>query len=72
MCIRDSYGTSLATGIGFTMSFFIGSLAYEDLDPSLASAMKLGVMGGSLLSLVLAIVVLWYSSRGNGKTQADA
>lgn len=66
------YGTSLATGIGFTMSFFIGSLAYEDLDPSLASAMKLGVMGGSLLSLVLAIVVLWYSSRGNGKTQADA
>lgn len=57
------YGVALATGIGFTMSFFIGSLAYEDLDPALASAMKLGVMGGSLLSLVAAIVVLLFATR---------
>lgn len=57
------YGTSLATGIGFTMSFFIGSLAYEDLDPALSSAMKLGVMGGSLLSLVMAVIVLLFATR---------
>ncbi len=65
------YGTSLATGIGFTMSFFIGSLAYEDLDPALASAMKLGVMGGSLMSLVFAIAVLWYSTRRSIKTEGS-
>ncbi len=56
------YGTAIATGIGFTMSFFIGSLAYQDLDPALADAMKLGVLGGSLLSLLLAILVLRVST----------
>ncbi len=63
------YGTAITTGIGFTMSFFIGSLAYEDLDPALASATKLGVLGGSLMSLVFAIVVLWISTFNRFKTQ---
>jgi len=57
------YGTALTTGIGFTMSFFIGSLAYENLDQSYADSMKLGVLGGSMLSLVFAILVLWISTR---------
>ncbi|MFK8077599.1 MAG: Na+/H+ antiporter NhaA [Granulosicoccus sp.] len=57
------YGTALTTGIGFTMSFFIGSLAYENLDQSYADSMKLGVLGGSMLSLVFAILVLWVSTR---------
>ena len=58
------YGTALATGIGFTMSFFIGSLAFENLDQAYADSMKLGVLGGSMLSLVFAILVLWISTRG--------
>ncbi len=58
------YGTALATGIGFTMSFFIGSLAYENLDAALADSMKLGVLTGSMMSLVAAIVVLLISTRG--------
>lgn len=57
------YGTALTTGIGFTMSFFIGSLAYENLDQAFADSMKLGVLGGSMLSLVVAIFVLWLSTR---------
>jgi NhaA family Na+:H+ antiporter len=57
------YGTAIATGIGFTMSFFIGSLAYEDLDPALAESMKLGVLGGSTLSLLFALLVLWISVK---------
>lgn len=56
------YGTAIATGIGFTMSFFIGSLAFEDMDPALADSMKLGVLGGSMMSLVFAIAVLWVST----------
>lgn len=63
------YGTSIVTGIGFTMSFFIGSLAYEDLDPLLADSMKLGVLGGSMLSLVLALVVLSISVRTDKATK---
>ena len=58
------YGTALATGIGFTMSFFIGSLAFENLGQAYADSMKLGVLGGSMLSLVFAILVLWISTRG--------
>lgn len=57
------YGTAITTGIGFTMSFFIGSLAYENLDQSYADGMKLGVLTGSMLSLLFALVILWISTR---------
>ena len=59
------YGTAVTTGIGFTMSFFIGSLAYEDLGPVFSDSMKLGVLSGSMLSLLLALIILWISTRGN-------
>ncbi len=42
------YGVSLLAGIGFTMSLFIGSLAFDDL--AHATAIRLGVFGGSLVS----------------------
>jgi NhaA family Na+:H+ antiporter len=44
------YGVSLLAGIGFTMSLFIGSLAFDDL--AHATAIRLGVFSGSLLSAV--------------------
>jgi NhaA family Na+:H+ antiporter len=44
------YGVSLLAGIGFTMSLFIGSLAFDDL--AHATAIRLGVFAGSLLSAV--------------------
>ncbi|MGH6937571.1 Na+/H+ antiporter NhaA [Hypericibacter sp.] len=44
------YGVSLLAGIGFTMSLFIGSLAFDDL--AHATAIRLGVFAGSLVSAV--------------------
>lgn len=42
------YGVGLLSGIGFTMSLFIGTLAWED--GSHAGEIRLGVLVGSLLA----------------------
>jgi NhaA family Na+:H+ antiporter len=53
---RQVYGTAILTGIGFTMSLFIGTLA---LDPHVYGAgLRLGVLGGSLLSALAGYLVL--------------
>lgn len=58
---RHVYGVALLCGIGFTMSLFIGSLAFEQggatSDPFQD---RLGILVGSLLSAVGGIVVLRY------------
>jgi NhaA family Na+:H+ antiporter len=51
------YGIALMTGIGFTMSLFIDSLAFED-DTVYQYADKLAVLAGSLLSGVAGYLVL--------------
>ena len=50
------YGVSLLCGIGFTMSLFIGGLAFP-AQPE-ADAVKIGVLLGSLLSAVAGVMVL--------------
>ncbi|HEX9448589.1 MAG TPA: Na+/H+ antiporter NhaA, partial [Dongiaceae bacterium] len=52
------FGVAVLTGIGFTMSLFIGSLAFPD--PGRASAVRLGVLAGSVLSACLGFVILRY------------
>lgn len=54
--LRQIYGVSVLTGIGFTMSLFIGSLAFAP--PLYAVEVKLGVLAGSLLSGVLGYTLL--------------
>lgn len=53
---RSLYGVALLTGIGFTMSLFIGSLAFED--PAYAAPMRLGVFAGSILSALAGFYLL--------------
>jgi NhaA family Na+:H+ antiporter len=51
------YGMALLTGIGFTMSLFIGTLAFDHSD--YAASVRIGVLGGSMLSALAGALVLW-------------
>jgi NhaA family Na+:H+ antiporter len=50
------WGTSILTGIGFTMSLFIGTLAFGESDTE--AVMRLGVLVGSALSAIVGAAVL--------------
>ena len=52
------YGASALCGIGFTMSLFIGSLAFGDTSFHGTFDERMGIMAGSLLSGVLGYIVL--------------
>jgi NhaA family Na+:H+ antiporter len=54
----DLYGVALLRGIGFTMSLFIASLAFEHGGPGYAVDDRLGILTGSILSAVLGYGVL--------------
>lgn len=57
-------GVSLVCGIGFTMSLFIGLLAFAS-DPLLQDAVKIGILGGSLLAGVAGGAVLLLAPRNS-------
>ncbi|MEW6525520.1 MAG: Na+/H+ antiporter NhaA [Spirochaetota bacterium] len=52
------YGTALLCGIGFTMSLFIGSLAFEETGSNLLFDERVGILAGSLLSGIFGYFVL--------------
>lgn len=56
------YGMALLAGIGFTMSLFVGGLAFPG-DALLMAEVKIGVLAGSLLSAVGGFAVLALASR---------
>jgi len=52
------YGVAVLCGVGFTMSLFIGSLAFGESNPELVAGVKVGVIGGSLLSAIFGLIIL--------------
>jgi NhaA family Na+:H+ antiporter len=60
---RHVYGAALLCGIGFTMSLFIGALAFPGR-PDEVDAAKLGTLAGSLLSAIAGWVVLRFAGSG--------
>ena len=57
----EMYGISLLCGIGFTMSLFISSLAFEQGGPDFAVDDRLGILTGSILSALSGYFVLRYA-----------
>ena len=57
------FGVSVLCGIGFTMSLFIGGLAFEGQDPGYELRVKLGAIAGSLLSGLLGAAILVLARR---------
>lgn len=54
--LRQLYGLSCLAGIGFTMSLFIGGLAF--VETGQIEAVKIGVLSGSLVSAIIGMAVL--------------
>jgi NhaA family Na+:H+ antiporter len=54
-------GVAFLTGIGFTMSLFIGTLAFED--SALAAPVRIGVLGGSMISAIAGYAMLRAMTR---------
>lgn len=58
----EIWGVSILCGIGFTMSLFIGGLAFPD-QPMLIEEAKIGILTGSAISAVLGFIVLMMTTK---------
>jgi NhaA family Na+:H+ antiporter len=56
-------GVGCLAGIGFTMSLFIGTLAFDG--PAQIDAVRVGVIAGSIVSTLLGLTILWLGSRNS-------
>lgn len=56
------YGVGILTGIGFTMSLFIGNLAFIE-NTEYIDGVKIGVLSGSLLSTIFGYFILLITSK---------
>ena len=62
------YGVSILTGIGFTMSFFIGALAFEHSPVDHGASLRAAVLGASVLSAIVG----YLSLRATSATAAQS
>lgn len=59
----DLYAIAIICGIGFTISLFIGGLAFGETNTTYLNSVKIGVLGGSLLSGITGYLLLFYTKR---------
>ncbi|PLS26209.1 sodium:proton antiporter [Bifidobacterium parmae] len=59
--VRDMFPAACACGIGFTVAFFIASLAYDN--PELSAEARFGVLVGSLIAAAISGVLLSRQSK---------
>jgi NhaA family Na+:H+ antiporter len=65
------YGVAVLTGIGFTMSLFIGGLAFEHSPVDYGAPLRAAVLGGSVLSAIVGFFLLRITLKRGG-TDAPA
>jgi NhaA family Na+:H+ antiporter len=65
------YGVALLCGIGFTMSLFISSLAFEQGGPDFAVDDRLGILVGTFASGIAGLLVLRFASNSGKETEMD-
>jgi NhaA family Na+:H+ antiporter len=69
--LMQIWGMSILCGIGFTMSLFIGALAFPRY-PLLIEEAKLGVLSGSAISAILGYLVLRFAPASRQPNRAPA
>ena len=58
------WAVSVLCGIGFTMSLFVGTLAFNGFDPAILNNVKIGVLSASLVAaLQAALMIHWMTGR---------
>ena len=69
---KQVYGIAILCGIGFTMSLFIGTLAFEHGNFDRLYGVKMGVLIGSALSAIAGLAVLHFSLPGKDSREAES
>lgn len=65
--VMQIIGVGCIAGVGFTMSLFVGALAFTD--PTLATPVRLGVYAGSIFSALLGLAILVYALPRTASTK---
>ena len=61
-------GVAVLCGIGFTMSLFVGSLAFEPSSSEFAGMDRMGILTGSILAALIGYAITAMASRKTAKT----
>lgn len=68
----EVFGMAILCGIGFTMSLFLGTLAFKMDDPIYLTEVRLGVLIGSLISGLLGAGILFSALKMKGGCKLEA